>query len=161
MARAKLPGATKIVLAKLISAVGSIPPFHRIAEIYFPSIEGLQACAATQGAKETIVHAISISNGGPPLFMIAETETIVTDARPGRRRTGLIRPGTVANRYCLGGVSLHQNAHEFLPTRKVYNRGESSIMTSKWSAIRTYSGRIVGKQEVIQGEDLSLQVCSG
>ncbi len=82
MARAKLPGATKIVLARIIgSADGTIPPFHRIAEIYFPSIEALQACAATESAKETVAHAISISNGGPPLFMIAEAETIVMDAR--------------------------------------------------------------------------------
>lgn len=77
IARANLRGATRIVLAKIVgSADGSVPPFHRIAEIYFPSIEALQACAATEGAKKTVAHAISISNGGPPLFMIAEFETV-------------------------------------------------------------------------------------
>jgi hypothetical protein len=37
----------------------------RIAEIYFPSIEALQACAATE-RRRPLAHAISISNGGPP-----------------------------------------------------------------------------------------------
>ncbi|HEV1994823.1 MAG TPA: EthD family reductase, partial [Candidatus Acidoferrum sp.] len=82
MARTKLAGATKIALTKIIgSADGSIPPFYQIAEIDFPSIKALQSCAATEGAKETVAHAISISNGGPPLFMIAETETIAMDSR--------------------------------------------------------------------------------
>ena len=82
MARAKLSGVTKIVLTRIVdSADGSIPPFHRIAEIYFPSMEALQTCVATEGAKQTVAHAISISNGGPPLFMIAESETITVDAR--------------------------------------------------------------------------------
>ena len=80
MARALLTGATQMVLAKIIGAAdGSIPPFHQIAEIYFPSMEALQSCMATEGAKETAAHAISISSGGPPLIMIAETETIAME----------------------------------------------------------------------------------
>jgi hypothetical protein len=35
----------------------------------------LQTCAASKGAQETIANAISISSGGPPIFIVAEEET--------------------------------------------------------------------------------------
>jgi hypothetical protein len=50
------------------------PPFYRIAEVHFPSIEALQACAASEGGKETLAHAVSISSGGSPIFLVAEEE---------------------------------------------------------------------------------------
>ncbi len=76
MAVAKLAGKTKIVATKVLSsAQGGPAPFHRIAEIHFPSMSDLQTCAASKGAQETIVNAISISSGGPPIFIVAEEET--------------------------------------------------------------------------------------
>ena len=51
------------------------PTFYRIAEIHFPSIEALEACAGSAGAKETLAHAVSISTGGSPIFLIAEERT--------------------------------------------------------------------------------------
>jgi hypothetical protein len=61
----------------LSSAQGGSAPFHRIAEIHVPSMSALQACAASEGAKETIANAVSISTGGPPIFIVAEEETFV------------------------------------------------------------------------------------
>jgi hypothetical protein len=78
MAISRLAGKTKIVATKVLgSAQGGAVPFHRIAEIHFPSISALQACAATEGAKDTLANAGSISTGGPPIFLVAEEETFV------------------------------------------------------------------------------------
>jgi len=76
MAVAKLAGKTKIVATRVLSsAKGGSAPFHRIAEIHFPSMSALQACAASEGARETLANAVSISTGGPPIFIVAEGET--------------------------------------------------------------------------------------
>jgi uncharacterized protein (TIGR02118 family) len=75
MAVEKLAGKTKIVATKITASPQGTPPFYRIAEIYFPSMAALEACAATLGAQETLANAAKISTGGAPLFLIAEEET--------------------------------------------------------------------------------------
>ena len=75
MAVEKLIGKTKFVATKVLGSPQGTPPFYRIAEIHFPSMEALQTCAASQGAKDTLAHAVSISTGGTPIFLIAEEET--------------------------------------------------------------------------------------
>jgi uncharacterized protein (TIGR02118 family) len=71
-----MPGITKFVATKVVgTADGSAPPFYRLAELYFPSMEALGECAAGPGAQAAVAHAISISSGGPPLFLIAEEDT--------------------------------------------------------------------------------------
>jgi uncharacterized protein (TIGR02118 family) len=67
-------GATKAVLSKASESPAS--GFHRIAEIHFPSLATLQACAASAEGQAAIAHAHQISNGGPPVVMIAEEETV-------------------------------------------------------------------------------------
>lgn len=74
MAVEKLAGKTKAVTTKVLASPQGTPPFYRIAEIHFPSMEALQACAASQGGKETLAHAASISSGGPPVILISEEE---------------------------------------------------------------------------------------
>lgn len=69
-------GATKAVLSKATGSPTGAPAFHRIAEIHFPSLAELQACAASKDGQDAVVHAHQISNGGPPVIMIAEEETI-------------------------------------------------------------------------------------
>lgn len=69
-------GATKVVLSKMTGSPSGEPPFHRIAEIHFPSIAALQACAASKAGQDALAHAAKISNGGPPVVMIAEEETV-------------------------------------------------------------------------------------
>jgi len=75
MAVEKLGGKTKLVATKVLSmADGSQAPYYRIAEVHFPSMEALAACAGSEGGQETIGHAVEISSGGTPLFMVAEEE---------------------------------------------------------------------------------------
>jgi uncharacterized protein (TIGR02118 family) len=44
----KLGGKTKFVATKVLASPQGTPPFYRIAEIHFPSMEALEACAAFQ-----------------------------------------------------------------------------------------------------------------
>jgi uncharacterized protein (TIGR02118 family) len=81
MAVEKLGGKTKIVASKIVGSPQGTPPFHRIAEIHFPSMEALQACAASDGGKQTLANAGAISSGGAPIFLIAEEEVF---AFPGK-----------------------------------------------------------------------------
>jgi uncharacterized protein (TIGR02118 family) len=75
MAVEKLGGKVTLVATKVLATPdGTPPPFYRIAEVHFPSMEALQACAASEGGKETLGHAVEISNGGPPIFMVAEEQ---------------------------------------------------------------------------------------
>ncbi len=77
MAVAKLAGKTKIVATRVLGSPAGDPPFHRITEVYFPSMEALEQCAASEGGKQTIGNAVSISSGGAPVFLVAEEETFV------------------------------------------------------------------------------------
>ena len=71
----RLLGKTKIVARRVIGSPQGKPAFHRIAEIHFPSMEALEICAASEGGKQTIASAVSISSGGAPVFLVAEEET--------------------------------------------------------------------------------------
>ncbi|MEI8016166.1 MAG: EthD family reductase [Nitrospira sp.] len=77
MAVEKLGGKTKtkIVATKVLASPQGTPPFYRIVEVHFPSMEALETCAASAGAKETLAHAVSISNGGRPIFLVADEQT--------------------------------------------------------------------------------------
>jgi uncharacterized protein (TIGR02118 family) len=73
---ANFKGLTKFVASKITgTADGSPAPFARIAELHFASLQALQAAAGGEPAKRAVAHAISISTGGPPVFLIAEEET--------------------------------------------------------------------------------------
>lgn len=71
----KLGGKSKIVATKVVGSPQGTPPFCRIAEVHFPSMQALQACAASEGGKQALAHAVSISSGGAPIFLVAEEET--------------------------------------------------------------------------------------
>jgi uncharacterized protein (TIGR02118 family) len=75
MAVGKLEGKTKLVATKVIASPQGTPAYYRIAEVHFPSMEALQACAASEGGKQTLGHAVQISSGGPPVMLIAEEES--------------------------------------------------------------------------------------
>jgi uncharacterized protein (TIGR02118 family) len=79
MAVAKLAGKTKMVGTRILGSPQGTPPFHRIAEVHFPSMEALEACTASDGGKQTIAHAVSISSGGAPTILVAEEETLGID----------------------------------------------------------------------------------
>ena len=66
-------GITKFVATKVIgSPDGSRPPYYRVAELHFPSLEALQAAASSPSGQKAVAHAVSISSGGKPVFMVAE-----------------------------------------------------------------------------------------
>ena len=68
-------GMTRFVASRILGTPDGTPaPFYRIAELHFPSIEALQAAAASSSAQKVVAHAVSISNGGMPVFMVAEEE---------------------------------------------------------------------------------------
>src|SRR5246127_4051847 len=75
LAVAKLGGKTKIVATKILASPQGTAPFYRVAEFYFPSMQALEACAASEGGNEALAHAVKISSGGPPIFLVAEEET--------------------------------------------------------------------------------------
>lgn len=75
LAVAKLVGKTKIVATKVLASPQGTPPFYRIAEVYFRSMADLEACVVSDGGKEALAHAVTISSGGPPVFLVAEEET--------------------------------------------------------------------------------------
>jgi uncharacterized protein (TIGR02118 family) len=79
MAVEKLAGKTKLVATKVVASPQGTAPFYRIAEVYFPSMQALQACAASEGGKQTLAHAVAISSGGAPIFLLAEEETLTFD----------------------------------------------------------------------------------
>lgn len=77
LAADKVKGMSKFVGTKVLAAAdGSKPPFYRIAELHFPSMEALQEAAGSPGGQETVAHAIKISSGGPPIILVAEEQDI-------------------------------------------------------------------------------------
>jgi uncharacterized protein (TIGR02118 family) len=70
------PGLKKFVASRVVGTPdGSAAPFHRVAELHFGSMEALQAAAASPGAQKAVAHAVSISSGGKPVFLVAEEES--------------------------------------------------------------------------------------
>jgi len=68
-------GIKRFVASKVVGTPdGGAPPFYRIAELHFPSMEVLQAAAASAPAQKAVAHAVSISTGGKPVFLVAEEE---------------------------------------------------------------------------------------
>lgn len=73
---ANFKGMTKFVASRITgTADGGAAPYARIAELHFPSLQTLQAAASAEPARRAVAHAISISSGGAPIFLIAEEET--------------------------------------------------------------------------------------
>lgn len=69
-------GMTKFVASKVVGTpAGGGAPYCRIAELHFPSLAVLQAAAASLEAQQAVAHAVSISSGGSPIFLVAEEET--------------------------------------------------------------------------------------
>jgi uncharacterized protein (TIGR02118 family) len=77
-----LTGKTKIVATKVLGSPFGTPAFHRMAEVYFPSLRALEECAASEGGNLTIAHALSISSGGIPTIFVAEEETLLFEENP-------------------------------------------------------------------------------
>jgi uncharacterized protein (TIGR02118 family) len=70
----KIPGLKKFVASKVLGAPAGTPPFQRVAELYFDSMESLQAGMASAGGQAAVAHAAEISTGGAPVVLIAEDD---------------------------------------------------------------------------------------
>ena len=74
MGKGSLVGATGLASHRIIASPAGTSPFARLTEVSFPSLKALQECAALPGAQKTMAHAVEISTGGAPHFMILEQE---------------------------------------------------------------------------------------
>ena len=69
-----IPDLRKFVAAKVLGTPSGAAPYQRVAELYFDSMESLQAAMASAGGQSTVAHAMEISTGGPPVVLIAEDD---------------------------------------------------------------------------------------
>lgn len=67
----RLAGATGVVTRRVVGPAFAPPPYHLISDVSFPTLEALQACAASGGGQEALAHAASISSGGAPTIVVA------------------------------------------------------------------------------------------
>lgn len=74
MVMEKVPGLKKFVSSRVLGAPAGTAPYQRVAELYFESLESLQAAMASAGGQATVAHAIEISTGGLPVVLIAEDD---------------------------------------------------------------------------------------
>lgn len=68
----RLVGATRVTSQRVLSPSA---PYYAISDVVFPSLEALQACAGSPGAKEALDHAASISTGGPPTILVVADQS--------------------------------------------------------------------------------------
>jgi uncharacterized protein (TIGR02118 family) len=78
LAAEKLSDVAKVAITKVLGAPEGEPPYYKMAEVYFPSMEAMQASLGSEGGQETAVHAVSLSTGGPPIFLICAEEEVVS-----------------------------------------------------------------------------------
>jgi uncharacterized protein (TIGR02118 family) len=67
-----LAGATRIATTRIVGAPAGAPAYSRMTEVFFPTKEALAACGASPRGRETFAHAVEISSGGAPVFLVAE-----------------------------------------------------------------------------------------
>jgi uncharacterized protein (TIGR02118 family) len=70
----KIPGLRKFVSAHVLAAPSGSVSYQRVAELYFDSMQSLQAAVASAGGQEAMAHANEISTGGPLTVLIAEDD---------------------------------------------------------------------------------------
>jgi uncharacterized protein (TIGR02118 family) len=70
----KIPGLKKFVASRVLGAPAGTAPYQRVAELYFDSLDVLQAAMASAGGQEAVAHAMEISTGGAPVVLIAEDD---------------------------------------------------------------------------------------
>lgn len=75
---ARLPGLTRCVLSKLIWAPAGEPPYHLMAEIYFPSLEALQAALSPPVFQTIATQPVGPTAGTPIAFVCTEEVALPT-----------------------------------------------------------------------------------
>ena len=77
MVENKLKGLTRLVLTRVTGSPQGKVAAYRIAEVYFSTMNDLNTSVESDGGKEVLAHAQTISSGGPPLVLICEEEAFV------------------------------------------------------------------------------------
>src|SRR3954452_20832 len=70
----QIPGLKKFVAAQVLGTPAGAAPYQRMAELYFDSIESLQAAMASPAGQAAVAHAMEISTGGAPVVLIGEDD---------------------------------------------------------------------------------------
>ena len=70
----KIPGLKKFFAAQVLGSPMGAAPYQRVAELYFDSMESLQAAMTSPGGQAAVAHALEISTGGAPVVLIAEDD---------------------------------------------------------------------------------------
>ena len=66
----KLVGATGVATKRVVGPGFAPPPYHLMSDVSFPTLDALKACAASEGGKQALGHAASISSGGAPMLIV-------------------------------------------------------------------------------------------
>jgi uncharacterized protein (TIGR02118 family) len=74
MVMTNIPGLKKFVASKVVGSPAGAAPYQRVAELYFDSMQSLQAAMGSSGGQTTVAHAMEISTGGAPVVLIAEDD---------------------------------------------------------------------------------------
>ena len=48
------------------------PAYHALAILEYASLQDLQVDVSSEGAQKAVAHAVEISTGGPPVFLVCE-----------------------------------------------------------------------------------------
>jgi uncharacterized protein (TIGR02118 family) len=73
-ARPKLVGATGVITKRVVGPGFAPPPYHLMSDVSFPTLDALKACATSDGGKQALAHAASISSGGAPMVIVVSDE---------------------------------------------------------------------------------------
>ena len=92
----KIKGPTKFVATKVVgTADGSTPPFYRIAEFYFPSMQALQDCAASVRRKRWGMPLRFLPVAGRSSWWLNKKRQHSNECGPVSAHTHLVRGGFV------------------------------------------------------------------
>ena len=70
LAGPKLKGATGVKTQRVVGPGFAPPPYHLMSDVSFPTLDALKACAGSDGGKQALAHAASISSGGKPMLIV-------------------------------------------------------------------------------------------
>ncbi len=77
MVEEKLKGLNRFVAARVTGSPQGKTRTYRIAEVHFSDMASLQKCMDSEGCREVMEHARSISTGGPPIVLLCEEENFL------------------------------------------------------------------------------------
>jgi uncharacterized protein (TIGR02118 family) len=66
----KLVGAAGVTTQRVVGPGFAPPPYHLMSDVRFPTLDALKACAGSDGGKQALAHAASISSGGAPMLIV-------------------------------------------------------------------------------------------